>query len=248
MKNESNGNASISEINPGGVTILCSSENHPIVPYIQEWIKTRSESINLVYNASELKGGKYLFLISCTQIIKKENRDKFRYSLVIHESDLPNGRGWSPLVWQILENKNTIVVSLIEASDPVDSGKIWKKQLLELEGHEMYYEINKKLAKIKIELIEFVINGGMVVPQQQEGKMTYYKKRTPEDSKLDLNKTILEQFNLIRISDENRYPCFFEYRGFKYKLSISKMEKSQFCNENMKTEDQKHKTPMIKSK
>ena len=57
----------------------------------------------------------------------KEILKKFRNNLVVHASDLPNGKGWSPLTWQILDGKKKIHVSLIEADEKVDSGKIYKK-------------------------------------------------------------------------------------------------------------------------
>ena len=39
---------------------------------------------------------------------------------------------------------------------------------------------------------------------------------------LDINKTIIEQLNLMRIADENRYPCFFYYKNHRYKLILKK--------------------------
>ena len=35
------------------------------------------------------------------------------------------------------------------------------------------------------------------------------EKRTPADSEIDPGKSILEQFNLLRIVDSERYPAFF---------------------------------------
>ena len=57
---------------------------------------------------------------------------------------------------------------------------------------------------------------------QSNTKTSVYPKRNPDDSELDPQKTIAEQFNLIRIADENRYPCFFYFKGQRYKLSIRK--------------------------
>ena len=43
-----------------------------------------------------------------------------------------------------------------------------------------------------------------------------------EDSLLDFNKTITEQFNLLRVVDNDKYPAFFENQGEKYFLKITK--------------------------
>ena len=64
-------------------------------------------------------------------------------------------------------------------------------------------------------------------PLKQQGDETFYKKRTAKDSKLDINKTINEQFNLLRIVDNENYPAFFYKDGKKYILKIE-----EECYEN----------------
>jgi len=60
-------------------------------------------------------------------------------------------------------------------------------------------------------------------PAQQIGDPEpYLRKRTPEDSRLDLNKTIAEQFDLLRVVDSKRFPDFFDYRGKRYLIKIEK--------------------------
>ena len=44
-----------------------------------------------------------------------------------------------------------------------------------------------------------------------KGKATYFKKRTPEDSKININKSLKSQFNLLRVCDEKNYPAFFYF-------------------------------------
>jgi len=58
--------------------------------------------------------------------------------------------------------------------------------------------------------------------QSQNGTESFYKKRYPEDSRLDPNRTIAEQFNLLRIVDNECYPVFFEMHGQRYVLQINK--------------------------
>ena len=209
------------------ITIICSSENHPVFPYLQKWAKNHSNlyNISLINHSKDVKSGDFLFLISCTEIIKLETRKKFKHVLVIHESDVPLGRGWSPLIWQILEGKTKIVVTLLEANDRVDTGNVWKKKSLEILEHELAPEIYEKLFPLKLELMDFAIENYQIIKpiKQNESISTYYTKRVPEDSKLEVNKSIAEQFNLMRIADEKRYPCFFDYKGKRYKISLKKI-------------------------
>ena len=57
---------------------------------------------------------------------------------------------------------------------------------------------------------------------KQSKKSSYNKKRTPKDSELNLNKTIKEQFNHLRINDNIKFPSFFIYKKTKYFIKIYK--------------------------
>ena len=46
-----------------------------------------------------------MFVIGYTKILPKEFLEGNKLVLVIHESDLPKGKGFSPVQWQILEGK-----------------------------------------------------------------------------------------------------------------------------------------------
>ena len=100
--------------------------------------------------------GDILILLSCELIFKKLHLNK--HNLVVHESNLPQGKGFSPLTWQILEGKNKIPITLFEASKKIDSGKIYFKDTIILEGNELIQEIRKKQAIITFNLIEKFLN------------------------------------------------------------------------------------------
>jgi methionyl-tRNA formyltransferase len=144
--------------------------------------------------------------------------------LVLHASDLPEGRGWSPHIWSVLEGKNTLTLSLLEADSKVDQGPIWLKQTIELEGHELFNEINDKLFRAEIELMaEAIRSANVIIPKSQSNLASnYYPKRTPEDSRLNIDKSLIDQFNLLRVADKDRFPAFFEYLGPRYILKIEK--------------------------
>ena len=57
-------------------------------------------------------------------------------------------------------------------------------------------------------------------PAPQQGEETSYPKRSTEDSELDTNKTLEENFNLLRIADNEQYPAFFIRDGKKYTIKI----------------------------
>lgn len=213
------------------VTILCSDVKHPVFPYLLGWVELHGmqHEVTLCQSRAELTGGDLLFLISCSEIIRQHERDMYRSALVIHASDLPTGRGWSPHIWSILEGQDHMVVTLLEAGDKVDSGAIWHQLRVPLAGHELWDEINSLLFEAEIELMDFALeNFDVVKPYpQSERAATYYRKREPADSRLDTEKTIAEQFNQLRVADPKRFPAYFELRGHTYVIEVRKKIESE---------------------
>jgi methionyl-tRNA formyltransferase len=58
--------------------------------------------------------------------------------------------------------------------------------------------------------------------REQEGEESFYPRRGPKDSQLDPEKSIKDQFNLLRVVDNERYPAWFELAGQKYTIEIKK--------------------------
>lgn len=214
------------------VSILCSDPEHPVLKSIRVWMddmSLRGHFISLAFDKGDLQGGDILFLVSCSQIIQEADRNKFTAALVLHASDLPKGRGWSPHIWSILCGASQITLSLLDASEPVDSGAIWLKTKFVLEGHELLPEINAKLFAAELLLMTQAIEQFETITsvEQVGDPGTYMPKRSPIDSQLDPNKTIAEQFDLLRTVDNQRHPAFFNYRGKCYLINIEKIAHDQ---------------------
>lgn len=206
------------------IQVLVDNPNSWIIPYSKELVRVlnkQGHNSKLIHSHSEVEEGDILCLLSCEKIFKQ--LDKNRHNLVVHESNLPQGKGWSPLTWQILEGKNKIPITLFEADKDVDSGVIYLQDYIELEGHELLPEIKEKQGIKTNELIlNFLENYNKINPKSQKGKESFYSKRKPKDSELDIHKSIKDQFNLLRVVDNERYPAFFYHNGQKYILKIYK--------------------------
>ena len=86
-------------------------------------------------------------------------------------------------------------------------------------------ELRKVQAETSIEMcLRFVEEYPDIVVSgiEQSGESTYYPRRGPEDSRLDIDKSLREQFNMLRVVDNDRYPAFFETAGERYFLKIEK--------------------------
>lgn len=54
----------------------------------------------------------------------------------------------------------------------------------------------------------------------QVGKSSFYPRRCPQDSELNPHLSFGEQFNLLRVVDNERYPAFFHWAGKCYVIKI----------------------------
>lgn len=188
---------------------------------LKEKLCSLGHSVNIINSKENIVKGNIAFFLSCFEIVPQKYLDLNENNIVVHASDLPNGKGWSPTTWQILENKKRIPLTLFEATTSVDAGDIYIKDELILNGYELINEWQRKLAlKIVDMCLKYVINYHNIVGIKQIGNESFYRKRTPDDSELDINKTIKEQFNLLRVVDNDKYPAFFEIDSKRYYIKI----------------------------
>lgn len=210
------------------IIILVDNPKSWILPYAKSLlstIKSRGHKAVLVYEAEKIEKGDIAFFLSCEKIIPRLIRERNDYNLVVHESALPKGRGWSPLTWQILEGKNKIPITLFEAEDAVDSGAIYLQDTMVFRGDELIDELREIQGQKTISLVlEFIalLSANKLEGKKQKGKATYYPRRWPKNSALDPNLPLKKLFNQLRVADNDRYPAFFEFRGNRYFLRISK--------------------------
>ncbi|MBY6187936.1 UDP-glucuronic acid dehydrogenase [Marinobacter hydrocarbonoclasticus] len=208
------------------VTLLCTDPRHPVFPYLERWREAHQQQydIQLVNKVAELERfGGILFLVSCSELIKAELRARFSHSLVLHASALPEGRGWSPHIWDVVNGKDRITLSLLNAECKVDTGEIWRQLEIPLAGTELYDEINHLLFEAELSLISWACEHlPDSQPMAQSGEGSYHRKRTPEDSRFDPERPLSEQFDLLRVCDPQRFPAFFEYRGQRYTIRIER--------------------------
>lgn len=206
------------------VQILIDNINSFYVPYaikLKNKLKKKVDSISIIHNHSEVVEGDILCLIGCEKIFK--NLDLNKSNIVVHESRLPEGKGWSPLSWQVIEGKSEIPVTLFEADIDIDAGKIYFQETIKLSGNELNKELKHKQGILTNSLIEkYILSYPNIKGKEQKGKSTFYKRRTPKDSELNINKSIDEQFNLLRIVDNHNYPAYFIKNNVKYILKIEK--------------------------
>lgn len=191
-------------------------------------LKEFSKNIEIFENHKKLKKNYDINIIfSYFKIVPKLYLKNSKINLIPHESDLPKGKGMSPITWQILENKKKIFFSLIEAGSKIDNGIIYYKKNVTIPKSFLFEEIKRIQLNQNLELIIKFIkfykkNNKAPKSKEQIGKSTFYKKRNLKNSEINIKDSILNQFNLLRIADNKNYPTFFKIYGKKYFLRINK--------------------------
>ncbi len=207
------------------VALLFDPDNDWLFDEIQK--ADRLEPMNARYTISthfdprSVRGHDIVFVLGYTKILKPTFLASNKLTLVIHESDLPRGKGFSPVQWQILEGRNEISICLIQATQDLDAGDILEKGSIQLGGHELFDDIRRKQAAATLELMErFLRRYPQISATPQTGAETVFRRRCRQDDRLDIHRSIDDQFNALRIVDNEKYPAYFERNGHTYYLKI----------------------------
>jgi methionyl-tRNA formyltransferase len=186
------------------------------------------EDACLARKHEDIPEGGIVFLIGCIRVMPPKVLARNHRNVVVHPSDLPRGRGFSPLAWQIEAGCSRIPICLFEAAADVDSGPVIYRDTMQFDGHELMEELRLAMGKKTIELCRrFLAEAAPPPGTPQEGESTYYRRRTKEDNRLDPHRTIAEQFDKLRVADNERFPAHFQFRGHRYYLRIDKAPESE---------------------
>lgn len=154
----------------------------------------------------------YIFVIHWSDLIPPVIYQDYE-TIVFHMTDLPYGRGGSPLQNLIQLGFEKTVVSALRCTDVIDGGDIYAKEALSLDGtaEEIFLKANRVMA----EMIHYIIVN-KPVPKPQQGKPVLFKRRHPADSCLSRCKTgdLNAWHTHIRMLDATGYPhAFIEFNG-----------------------------------
>lgn len=121
-------------------------------------------------------------------------------------SDLPFGRGGSPLQNLIVRGYRDTKLSAIRCVRELDAGDIYLKRDLSLLGSAE--EIFLRAAELMLEMMVEIIQKD-IVPVPQKGEAVIFKRRKPEDGDISGLESLPDVFNYIRMLDAEGYPRAF---------------------------------------
>jgi methionyl-tRNA formyltransferase len=132
-------------------------------------------------------------------------------------TDVPFGRGGSPLQNLIVRGHRDTVLTALRMSKEFDAGPVYLKEALSLEGGAE--EIYLRGGRLSAKMIEHMIQREPKAVAQQ-GKAVNFKRRKPEESEIGAAASLEELHDFIRMLDAEGYPrAFLNYSGFRFEFS-----------------------------
>lgn len=185
--------------------------------------KETGENFVLIEDRTELSvsnleriAPRYVFLPHWSYIIPREIHERFE-CVIFHMTDLPFGRGGSPLQNLISRGIYETRLSALRCVSELDAGPIYLKRPLSLHGNAE--EIFLRSAGLVNEMIAEIVRNSPE-PQPQEGEVVCFARRRPEQSDIADLTDLRQVFDYIRMVDAEGYPrAFIEVGGLRLEFS-----------------------------
>lgn len=158
---------------------------------------------------------KWVFFPHWSYLIPAEIYENFE-CIIFHMTDLPFGRGGSPLQNLISRGIYETKISALKCQAEIDAGPIYLKAPLSLYGtaEEIYMRASRTIE----EMICLMIKENPA-PNNQEGQPTVFRRRKPEESNIEGLNDLQSVFDNIRMVDAEGYPKAFldaKYLHFEF--------------------------------
>lgn len=162
---------------------------------------------------------RYVFFLHWSEIVPHEVIKRWE-CVCFHMTDVPYGRGGSPLQNLISIGHRETKLTALRMTEELDAGPVYLKAPLSLEGSTAE-EIYMRASKLSCEMA-IVIARDEMEPQLQQGEATVFKRRTKAQSLLPVESNdLLKIHDHIRMLDANGYPKAFLEIG-NYRLEFSR--------------------------
>ena len=147
----------------------------------------------------------YIFFIHWRWIVPKTITDKYE-CVCFHMTDVPFGRGGSPLQNLIVRGYCDTVLTALKMDDGIDSGPVYIKAPLSLGGTAA--EIYHRAANLSWDMTLQIIRKKHK-PKMQSGPVTEFRRRVATDSEIPKSLSIDQVYDYIRMLDAEGYPRAF---------------------------------------
>lgn len=164
---------------------------------------------------------RYIFFMHWNWQVPAEIFDKHE-CVCFHITDVPYGRGGSPLQNLIAAGKTATMVSALRMERELDAGPVYAKRPMSLDGRAE--EIYLRAGELCWEMIREIV-ASEPTPQPQRGEATVFRRRKPEQSVLPSDGTLAKLYDHIRMLDAPGYPlAFIQHGGFRLEFGHAEVK------------------------
>jgi methionyl-tRNA formyltransferase len=158
---------------------------------------------------------RYLFFLHWSSKVPRELYEQYE-CVAFHMTDLPFGRGGSPLQNLIMRGHITTKLTAFRMTGELDAGPVYGQAPLSLNGRAE--EIYIRATEISAEMIaRIVLEQPEPIPQR--GEAVCFVRRTPEQSRIEPFESVDALYDHIRMLDANGYPpAFLDHAGFRFEF------------------------------
>jgi len=174
----------------------------------KDWILIQDPKDLTVKLLNEVKPT-YIFFPHWSWIVPKKITKNFN-CVCFHSSDVPYGRGGSPIQNLIIRGHTETKISALKMVQELDAGPVYCKRDLSLKGSGQ--EIFEKSALIIADMMKWIAENNPV-PLNQEGNSTIFLRRTHQDNELPMHGDLTYLYNHVRMLDVKSYPSSYLIHG-----------------------------------
>ena len=186
----------------------------------EKWERIKEKSSFNLEKLNDLKPD-LVFIPHWSHIIPSEIFESFE-CIVFHMTDLPYGRGGSPLQNLIARGHKETKVTALKVDQGLDTGKVYLKAPLSLLGTAQ--EIFLRSAEVIESMIKTIIDDNPY-PSEQEGRPVNFERRKPQDGDISDLEQLSQVYDYIRMLDCEGYPsAFLETEHFRMEFSRASLK------------------------
>lgn len=179
------------------------------------WIYLDSPAMLTLDFAKEL-APRYIFFLHWSWKVPEKIVKQFD-CVCFHMTDVPFGRGGSPLQNLIMRGHKLTKLTALRMTEEFDAGPVYGKEPLSLAGGAE--EIYLRAGRLSAKMIEDIVREEMT-PAAQKGRAVKFKRRTPSESEVRNPASLEELYDFIRMLDAEGYPrAFLQYCGMRFEFS-----------------------------
>lgn len=204
--------------------------NNPVYEVLKQKLNRKKDQEYLYISKKEVLclqylqqvSPRYIFFPHWSYLIPEEIHQNYE-CVIFHMTDLPFGRGGSPLQNLISRGIYDTKITALRCQSEIDAGPVYLKRPISLWGTAE--EIYMRAAEIIEDMINWIVDD-QPEPIPQQGEVSWFSRRQPEESNIKDLDNLNKLFDYIRMLDAEGYPhAFLDTNYFHLEFERASLKK-----------------------